>query len=82
MAPNDPPDSAEKIRVQASPGDIIMLDTNGLLNNLFPSKIEQVLDETPMGLLVRPKALSVQNSSPSFGEVPGQGGYYSFFKSG
>ncbi|KAB2626143.1 protein phosphatase 2C 55 [Pyrus ussuriensis x Pyrus communis] len=41
---NDNPDSAwEKKDIQTVPGDIIVLGTDGLLGNMFPSEIEEVL---------------------------------------
>ncbi|KAB2628628.1 protein phosphatase 2C 55 [Pyrus ussuriensis x Pyrus communis] len=40
---SDRPDSAWEEWIQTVPGDIIVLGTDGLLDNMFPSEIEQVL---------------------------------------
>ena len=56
---SDKPCSAIEIKVGVVPGDIIVLGTDGLLNNMFPAEIEDVIKKTTLEEGVNPEKLAL-----------------------
>ncbi|XP_062152153.1 probable protein phosphatase 2C 55 [Alnus glutinosa] len=55
----DRPSSAEETTVPVVPGDIIVLGTDGLLDNVYPTEIEEVLKEKTLEGVVDPWQLAL-----------------------
>ncbi|XP_062093966.1 probable protein phosphatase 2C 55 [Humulus lupulus] len=68
------PEDAVEVKVAVAPGDVIILGTDGVFDNLFAWEIEEVLEEKEFmdlhSLGVYIASLAVYNSFDEFRETP------------